>query len=330
MRKRVKPTKLMWEIILRLDYRYKQYFDINIYIFARRKERKMWKRTHEEARSNMADKFLHRNFSSFFPYFPSVANSRARHSNLPFGRLASMPFWSHPNVLEFTLKGCSEGAGGQIGPRGLAEGARSSSTAGSGVTSWTEWGKRIQGWNGGGERVRNSRAAFYDDGSFTRKSQCSATVLAACRNVHPLTFSVTRLSQVGYLSHLCIKQSNVWRSQGTASLSVLVSAFPDTWRRFSLSIICTILGNRAISIDTFCVHAFLTYLKYIYYLKNTLIFFLYLSSLSVCKQSVGICKVFAKCSKFHITSIANGTINNINSGYHVSKLERLFLVNEKK
>lgn len=37
-------------------------------------------------------------------------------------------------------------------------------------------------------RVRNSRAvALYDDGSFTRKSQCSATILAACRNVHLLT-----------------------------------------------------------------------------------------------------------------------------------------------
>lgn len=99
-----------------------------------------------------------------------------------------MPFWSHPNVLEFTLKGCSRG-GDQIGPRGPVEGARSSSTAEA---------EKLRGMGVGKEnsrvkwrRVRNSRAvALYDDGSFTRKSQCTATVLAACRNVHPLTFSV--------------------------------------------------------------------------------------------------------------------------------------------
>lgn len=44
------------------------------------------------------------------PVVPPVANSRARHSDLtPPRRLASTPFWSHPNVSEFTLKGCQSG-----------------------------------------------------------------------------------------------------------------------------------------------------------------------------------------------------------------------------
>ncbi|TGZ55909.1 hypothetical protein DBV15_06054 [Temnothorax longispinosus] len=101
------------------------------------------------------------------------------HSNLASpDRLASMPFWSHPNVLEFTLKGSSLGCGDQIGARGPVESARSSSTR--------VGAEKLRGMGVGKEnsrvkwrRVRNSRAvALYDDGGFTRKSQCSATVLA--------------------------------------------------------------------------------------------------------------------------------------------------------
>jgi len=66
-----------------------------------------------ECDSNIAWKVLHTNLASTFPSFPSVANFPARHSNLPFGRLASMPFWSHPNVLEFTLKAARSPGGGQ-------------------------------------------------------------------------------------------------------------------------------------------------------------------------------------------------------------------------
>jgi len=54
-----------------------------------------------------------------------------------------------------------------------------------GTTPWTKRRREFKGEMVGGERVRNSRAtAFYDDGGFTRKSQCSATVPVACRNVH--------------------------------------------------------------------------------------------------------------------------------------------------
>ena len=76
-----------------------------------------------------------------------------------------------------------------ISPWSPAENARSSSAMEAEKLRRMEVGKensRVK-WR----RVRNSRAvALYDDSSFTRKSQCSATVLAACRNVHLLTSSV--------------------------------------------------------------------------------------------------------------------------------------------
>jgi len=144
---------------------------------------------HENARprATLAGKISTIAVSSLYPSIP-FGNSRARHSNLASpDRLASVPFWSHPNVLEFTLERV------QLGWRpdrseGPVESARSSSPVEAEKLREMvgKENSRVK-W----QRVRNSRAvALYDDGSFTRKSQCSATVLAACRNVHPLTFSV--------------------------------------------------------------------------------------------------------------------------------------------
>lgn len=86
------------------------------------------------------------------------------------------------------FKGVQPG-GDQIGPEGSSGGREIVINDGA---------EKLRGMGTGKEnsrvkwrRVRNSRAvALYDDGSFTRKSQCSATVLAVWRNVHPLTSPV--------------------------------------------------------------------------------------------------------------------------------------------
>lgn len=66
---------------------------------------------HESARprATLAGKVSTIAVSSLHPS-TQIGNSRARHSNLAsLERLASMPFWSRPNVLEFTLKGVQPG-----------------------------------------------------------------------------------------------------------------------------------------------------------------------------------------------------------------------------
>lgn len=58
----------------------------------------------EKLRATLASKV-----STIASPFPFPRNSRARHSNLsPLDRLVPMPFWSYPNVLEFTLKECNQ------------------------------------------------------------------------------------------------------------------------------------------------------------------------------------------------------------------------------
>lgn len=57
----------------------------------------------EKLRTTLASKV-----STIANPFPFPRNSRARHSNLsPLDRLVPIPFWSYPNVLEFTLKECN-------------------------------------------------------------------------------------------------------------------------------------------------------------------------------------------------------------------------------
>lgn len=98
------------------------------------------------------------------------------------------------------FKGAQPGGGGQIGPRGPVESARSSST----MEAWRNLeGLRVEEENSRVKwrRVRNSRAvALYDDGSFTHKSQCSATVLVACRNIRLLIFSIQQRTALSLLS----------------------------------------------------------------------------------------------------------------------------------
>lgn len=132
----------------------------------------------------------------FLPSIPTLSRRQFRSktfkSRWPKRRGACVgvsPFWSHPDVLEFTLKGYS--VRGRVRQSPLDEDElvsveqtkrrdeqreRPTKEKVRRVTESEKSGTRKEG------ESRNSGAqALYDDGGFARKSQCSATPTARIR-----------------------------------------------------------------------------------------------------------------------------------------------------
>lgn len=123
-----------------------------LYIYRRRQNKKRCKKHKREWVMRVRDRKPHWLVRSqqlqFLPssLFHSIGNSRARHSNLASpDRLASMPFWSHPQCIGIHFKGVQSGWRPDRSEGSPAEGARSSSTMEAEKLRETGWEKRIQG-----------------------------------------------------------------------------------------------------------------------------------------------------------------------------------------
>lgn len=117
---------------------------------------------------------------------PAVANFVARHSNLAprndrvVDCVRVSPFWSHPDVLEFTLKGYSARESPSARRTRETEKERGRRERGEGRGRiYGAKGKGIE--RGEGRSEIAGAQALYDDGGFARKSQCSATSSARIR-----------------------------------------------------------------------------------------------------------------------------------------------------
>lgn len=224
-----------------------------LYIYKRQNKKrcKIQKRMgHESARprATLAGKISTIAISSLYPSIP-FGNSRARHSNLASpDRLASVPFWSHPNVLEFTLEGV------QLGWRpdrseGTQWRARDRHRWQRNFEGW-KWEKRIQGWNGSGCGIVE-RSRFMMMVASPVKANVALPYWLSAATCIPWPFPYgSRLFPSGiYLTLPCMKQFDVQRSRRTASLSAgasYISDMRDT--RSSLSIVW-IFGRHTMAIN---------------------------------------------------------------------------------